>query len=68
LKSFAELGHELMVTFAAGAPLRSLRLRFVTDQGTAAFALANFDGEPTPLLLQLPGALFQDLRRDFSAF
>lgn len=68
LKSFGELGHELTVTFAAGAPLRSLRLRFVTDQGTAAFVLANFDGEPTPLLLQLPGALFQDLRRDFSAF
>lgn len=68
LRSFTELGHEISLTFGPDATLRTLRLRFVTDLGTVAIALANFDDDPMPLRLELPGALFQDVRRDFSGF
>lgn len=68
LKSFAELGHEFTLTLVPGSALHTLRLRFVTDQGPVAFALANFDADPSPVLIRIPGALFLDLRRDFSVF
>ncbi len=68
LKSYAELGHEVTLSFAPGSSLRTLRLRFAADLGAVAVALANFDDDPLPLRIELPGNLFQDIRRDLSAF
>jgi hypothetical protein len=68
LKSYAELGHEVTLTFAPGSPLRTLRLRFAADLGAVAVALANFDDDPLPLRIELPGKLFQDILHYFSAF
>jgi Domain of unknown function (DUF4340) len=70
MPSFSDLGHEITLTFApgAGGTLHTLRLRFVADQGPEAFALANFDADPSPVLIRIPAALFLDLRRDFSVF
>ena len=67
LKSYAELGHEVTLTFAPGSPLRTLRLRFAADLGAVAVALANFDDDPLPLRIELPGKLFQDILHYFSA-
>ncbi|HTH49248.1 MAG TPA: hypothetical protein VMB21_17160, partial [Candidatus Limnocylindria bacterium] len=68
LRSYAELGHEVTLTFAPGSPLRSLRLRFVVDNGPVAVALANFDDDPLAFQLLLPGNLFQDIEHYFNAF
>ncbi len=67
-RSFADLAHEVTLTFAPGGTLQTLRLRFVADSGALAVALANFDGDPLPLRILIPGDLFQAIRRDFSAF
>ena len=67
-RSFAELGHEITLTFAPGSPLRSLRLRFVADSGALAAALANFDDDPLPMRVLIPGNLFEDIRHYFNAF
>ena len=68
LPSFAELAHEVMLTLAPGGAVKTLRLRFVSDLGAAAIALADVDGEAAPLRVEVPGPLFRDIRRDLSAW
>ena len=67
-RSFADIAHEVTLTFAPGGTLQALRLRFVADSGALAVALANFDGDPLPMRILIQGDLFQAMRRDFSAF
>ena len=64
--SFTELGLELTFTLDASAPIRKWRLRFVTDLGALAVALSHFDDDPLPFSLEIPGALFREIQRDFS--
>jgi hypothetical protein len=68
LPSFAELAHEVTLTLAPGGALKTLRLRFVSDLGAAAIALADVDGDAAPLRVEVPGPLFRDIRRDLSAW
>jgi hypothetical protein len=64
--SFSELGLELTLILDSSAPIRKWRLRFVTDLGALAIALSNFDDDPVPYSLEIPGALFREIQRDFS--
>lgn len=64
--SFAELGFDLTLVLDATAPVRKLRFRMVTDLGAMAVALVNFDDDSIAYTLELPGALFREIRRDFS--
>ena len=66
LPSFTELGLELTLTLDASAPIRKWRLRFATDLGALAVALSNFDDDSVPFSLEIPGALFREIQRDFS--
>ncbi len=65
LPSYQRLGHEFSFTFNQASALRTLRLRLVADLGAMAVALVQVDGGGEPLRIELPGALAQDLQREF---
>lgn len=65
LSTYKQMDYEVGVELRAGAPVHSLRFRFVTDNGVAAVALLNADESPRAWQVELPGALLQDIRRDF---
>lgn len=67
LPSYQRLGHEFVLTFAPGGPLRTLRVRFIDDLGSVAGALVRVDESPELLRIDLPGPLAQDLQRELGA-
>jgi hypothetical protein len=64
--SFSEIGLDVTLHLDSTAPLRKLRLRFVVDLGSLAVALVNFEDDPVSYSLELPGALYREILRDFS--
>jgi hypothetical protein len=66
LPSFSEIGLDVTLHFDSAAPLRKMRLRFVVDRVALAVALVNFEDDPVSYSLELPGALYREILRDFS--
>jgi hypothetical protein len=67
LPSFQRLAHEFTLTMATNSPVKTVRLRLVADLGGAAVVLLNVDDDPAALRIELPGALAQDVQREFGA-
>ncbi len=67
LPSARELDHEVVFTFADGAPIQKLRWRILTVNDAAAVTLLNLDDDPDPVGREIPGGLYEDFRREFSA-
>lgn len=65
---FAEVAHTLTLHFRAGGPLRQMVLRFGGRNAVNnLFAAARFDDDPTPLLFEFPGTLYEDVARELGA-
>lgn len=67
LRSFAEIDYDATVELADSASVKSLRFRLVVDNGAAAIALLNVDDNADAWRVELPGELWQSMRRDFGA-
>lgn len=67
LQSARDLDHEVVFTFADGAPVQKLRWRILTVNDAAAVTLLHLDDDPDPVGREIPGGLYEDFQREFSA-
>lgn len=67
LPSARELDHELIFSFADGAPVRTVRWQILTVDDAAAVVLIHLDNDPTPMGSQIPRAVYDDLSRELNA-
>jgi hypothetical protein len=65
--SFKQLAHEIVIQMAPGNAIQQYRLRIVFDGGDQVYALLNLDDGPQAVGINIPGPLYADLLRDFSA-
>jgi len=68
LLKFPEVAHAVTLQFQPGSEFKTLALQFGgRNPVDNLLALIRFDEDPKALLIEFPGALYEDVFRDFSA-